>query len=450
MFRSRRLVLATACLTSALLPGAAEAGFPNPFKRKKPAESVPAAPELRAAEMEAASLYAQGTSDEAAGRGGAAEKIYRRVVRDFPFTSVAPAAQFRIASAYEQDGKYKKAFDEYQELIETYRQTPQFSEALDRQFGIAMLGRKERTGSFLGIPRRMDPTDLLEMFNKIIGNAPQGSHAAEAQFEIGQIYDDENDPDLAIAAYRKVVENHPQHPLAKEAQVRVSKTYLGKVQEGSRDTSNLKEAREATEEAMGLFPDPAADLADTQSIIDEAEAEASYKMGRFYEKRGNLRAAMIYYSEVLKSPGAPHYEEVRDRVNEMSSRDPKLMDSVKDLAVDTKDLAVPAAVDLKAKAEYFGPPLLATRKPSGLRRPGMRQGDVIPITPLEEPDLPSGSDRMTRPDDSLLNPDTVPLPDPTAPVPPPSTPGLEPPTLKPDLPDSPAPEPAPADPAKPE
>ena len=62
----------------------------------------------------------------------------------------------------------------------------------------------------------------------------------------------------------------------------------------------------------------------------------------------------------------------------------------------------------------------------------MRQGDSVPITPIEEPELPTGSDKAGRPDDSLLNPGSVPLPDPGAAVPPPVTPGLEPPSLGPD------------------
>jgi hypothetical protein len=55
----------------------------------------------------------------------------------------------------------------------------------------------------------------------------------------------------------------------------------------------------------------------------------------------------------------------------------------------------------------------------------MRQSDSIPITPLEEPDLPAGAGRPDRPDDALLNPDAVPLPEsaPSIPLPPINQPG---------------------------
>jgi TolA-binding protein len=86
-------------------------------------------------------MFAEAAEAEAAGKTGAAEKSYRRIVRDYPFTNAAPAAQFRLAASLEQNGKLPKAFDAYQELIETYRKTPQFAEALDRQYGIAMQSR---------------------------------------------------------------------------------------------------------------------------------------------------------------------------------------------------------------------------------------------------------------------------------------------------------------------
>jgi hypothetical protein len=79
---------------------------------------------------------------------------------------------------------------------------------------------------------------------------------------------------------------------------------------------------------------------------------------------------------------------------------------------------VPAAANLKERAEYFGPPPPASRrKPPVVKRPDMRQSDSIPITPLEEPDLPAGGSRPDRPDDALLNPDAVPLPEPAPEIP---------------------------------
>ncbi len=432
----RRLVLVTTALTALLAAQDAHA-WGNPFKKKNKATStVPAGEEMRAAEMTAAELMGRARAEEAAGKAGAAIAGYKKIVTTYGYTSMAPPAQFRIAAALEKDRKYEKAFEAYQELITNYRQTPQFSEALDRQYGIASQSRSEKTGRTLGFKSRIGAEDQVAMFQKIIANAPQGTHAAASQYEIGLIHEEEEERDSAISAYKKVVQNYPRSPLAVEAQGKIGKTYMAKIDEGSRDRNNITEARKATEEGMGLFPGAPGDIMGTTGAIDDAAADSSYETGRFYQKKGNYRAAMIYYSDVLKNPGSSHYEEVRDRVNEMSSKDPTVMDSMKNLALDTRSLAVPAAANLKGKAEYFGPP--GPNLASTVRRPQMRS-DFVPNTPLEPGDLPA---IPGAPDNSLLDPNQLPPPDTTTPMPE-APPILEPtpaPAPEPPAPEAPAPD----------
>jgi outer membrane protein assembly factor BamD len=431
----RRVAFVATALCMALAQSEAHA-FPKLFKKKNKAPAtVPSGEQMRSAEIAAAELLSRARSDEAAGRDSAAMKGYEKIVATYPYTSMAPAAQFRIAAALEKNRKYEKAFEAYQTLITNYRQTPQFSEALDRQFGIAMQSRTEKTGRTLGFKSKIGSEEVVEMLKQVIASAPQGPHAAEAQFEIGRIHEEEEERDQAIAAYKKVVLNYPRSSLAREAQARIGQSYIAKVEEGNRDQSNVVKAREAIEEAQGLFPGGPGDVMGT-GVIDDAAAEGAYNTGKFYQKKGNFKAAMIYYSDVLKNPGSPHYEEVRDRVNDMSSRDPKLMDSVKNLALDTRSLAVPAAANLKGKAEYFGPPGPPPKLVTSLRRPEMRN-DYVPDTPLEPGDLPAVPG---MPDNSLLDPNSLPPPDTTpldAPMPE-APPALEPPAL-----DPPAPAPAP-------
>ena len=452
-----RLLLCT--ITSAvILTAAGDAGaFPNPFKRKEPT-SAPAPLELRTAEIEAGDLLRQAQDLEAAGKSGAAASSYKRIVERYPLTSFAPIAQFRLASAYERDGKFSKAFETYQELVDTYKQSAQFSEAIDRQIAIATQSRTEKLGSFMGIPKKLDKSQQIEMFEKVIANAPRGRRAAEAQFEIAKIHEEEESTDLAIAAYRKVVEDYPTSPLAADAQAKVSKGYIGKVADGSRDASNIEKARLAADQAAGLFPDSSLpDMAATRVQVDEISAENAWKTGQFYEKQGNYRAALVYYSDVLKSPGSAHFAEARERISDMTSKDSSLIESVPAVALTSRDLAVPASTDLKGKPGYFGPPAPPAKIASLLRKPKMRSGgDQIPITPLEEPDLPTGTDRMLKPDDSLLNPGAAPVPGDLVPgdvLPTPGSSVLDPPSLPPTgtMPVLPPPsEPAaPADAAKP-
>ncbi|MES2706480.1 MAG: tetratricopeptide repeat protein [Verrucomicrobiota bacterium] len=461
-----RLLLCT--LTAAVVVTATDASaFPNPFKRK-PLDTPLAPAQLQAAEGEAGNLLKQAQDLDAAGKTGAAASSYKRIVDRYPLTSFAPVAQFRLASAYERDGKFSKAFDTYQELVETYRQSAQFGEAIDRQMAIAMQSRSEKLGSFLGIAKKLDPVDQLDMFQKVIASAPRGRRAAEAQFEVAKIHEEQNDQDAAIAAYRKVVEDYPSSPLAADAQSKVGKTYLDKVGDGSRDAANIAKARAAAEEAGGLFPDQAVpDLQNTRTQVDDLAADTAWKTAKFYEKSGNRKAAVLYYSDVMRSPGNAHFDDARARIAALTSADPKLLDSLPKLAISPKDLAVQAAVDLKNKANYFGPPGPASKV--AVQKPKMRTGnDQIPAIQLDEPDLPTGADGMLKPDNALLDPSQPPsIPAPSTPadgsdlkpgdaVPAPEAPASEPPSLAPPAepalppPSEPEPElPAPVEPAAP-
>lgn len=423
----RRFSLLTVALIVTLSAGEAQA-WPKLFKKKdKSATAVPAGEQMRSAERTAAELMASATAAEAAGKEGAAMKGYEAIVSKYAYTSMAPAAQFRIAAALEQDRKYDKAFDAYQDLITRYRQSPQFSEALDRQYGIATLSRTKRTGRSLGFKVRMSSEEIITMLKKIIASAPQGVHAASAQYEIAAIHAEEKEHDQAIAAYRKVVNNYPSSPQAADARSQIGQTYLAKVDDGSRDRSNVHKAREAAEDAS-IFPGAPGDIMGMQGNIDDAAAENSYSTGRFYQKRGNYKAAMIYYADILRNNSSPHYEEVRDRVNEMSSKEPGLMDSVKNLSLDSRSLAVQAAANLKNKGDYFGPPGPAPRQLASAGRGPLMRSDYVPEVPLEPGDLPP---IPGPPDNSLLDPGALPPPDTTPPAAPeiPAPAAPEPPAL---------------------
>src|SRR5690606_6350031 len=126
------------------------------------------------------------------------------ILRKHRFSSFAPVAQFQLAVGYEREGKYSKAFDTYQELVESYRQSAQFGDAVERQYAIASKARTEKIGSFLGISKKMAPETVIEMYQTVISNAPRGPHAAEAQLEIARIHEEEDNQEEAIAAYTRL------------------------------------------------------------------------------------------------------------------------------------------------------------------------------------------------------------------------------------------------------
>ncbi len=428
-----------------------------PFK--KAPQQAPAADQLRQQEAEAVAML---NSAESSSKP---LPIYRQIVEKLPFTQAAATAQYRLAAAYEAEGELLRAFDEYQNLIDKYKFSSQFTKALDSQFSIAQKARSTKLGSILGVmKKKTDPEKTVKLFTTVLNNAPQGRNAPAAAFEIGKIHEEAGDTRKAIDAYKDVAEQYPRNALAAEAQKRVAELGLGRIEAGDRDAGAIRESREAAAQLPMTDPRLKEDALLLGDQIDEAAAERAFKTAKFYDRQGKFKAAVIYYSDVLRLNGGPNFNEARNRVNELIAKDPTLAQP-KSLKVPDKQLAVQANANTKARPDYMGPPRPAdavSRMRTG-PAPTADAAGTLPLSPVEEANLPSGA--AVAPDMSLLTPaapvqdanparpDKVKSTEITEPALPGVPPAQVPPMADPTTPAAPAPpataEPAPAVPAAP-
>ncbi|MBP7948658.1 MAG: tetratricopeptide repeat protein [Verrucomicrobiales bacterium] len=391
--------LAFITFSALALPVGSALALPWPFK-KKAEPAAPAAGELQSQEAAAAALLAQAQAAEQAGKMGSAMATYKKIVKAHPLAPSAGTAQFRIAQHMEADAPLD-AFDAYQTLIDSYKASPHFAAAIDAQFSIAQKARTEKLSSLMMIKKKLSTSQTLKLYEQVITNAPQGRNAPEAKFQIGQIQEDEGETSEAIKSYQDVVDQYPRSTFAAQAQKKVAELSFDKVADGSRDAGTLSESRMAAQEAA-LFP--GSDMGELRTQIDEKDAENSYRIAKFYDRQKNYRAAMIYYSDVLRFPAGSNFESARDRVNELTTSDPSLLETA-NVKISNKQLALRAEADVKNRPDYLGPPAPADLD-KALRKPKMRTGtDTIPITPIEEPALP-GEKPVGKPDDTLLTPGT--------------------------------------------
>jgi beta-lactamase regulating signal transducer with metallopeptidase domain len=122
---------------------------------------------------------------------------------------------------------------------------------------------------------------------------------------------------------------------------------------------------------LGDFPDPSVDLKDTLMVTQDrkltaedmprtadkpvppvnpetasrTDPERSIKTARFYEKRGNPAAAVIYYSEVMHDPASPHREEARKSIARLVTADPALGEKFAHLMVNNLEPGNEAQLD---------------------------------------------------------------------------------------------------------
>lgn len=393
---------------SASLVAAMLAAAPSPalafldFFKKNTQQKAPAGAELQAQEAAAAALLAEA---QAASSVGKSNDIYDTILKKYPFTNTASEAAYGKALNLRQNAGLKDAFNAFQVLVNNYRQSARFSDAVQQQYELAEEakgGKKQR--SVILVPMKMGPNEVIGLYKQVISNAPFGKFAPLAQFSIAEIHQDQGEKAEAITAYQAVVDNYPSSKEAAEAQFRIG-AISNIAAKKTEDSSNLVASRDALQTYVTTNPsgERSSEARNLLNQIDVEEANRSLVIGKFYEKSGKPKAAAIYYNEALKYGTPEVSEEARTRLAAVSSSDPEAVADVKKQDPGS-DYTVPAAVDLRGRADYAGPPAPELARLS--QKPKMRKdGDGFAPIPLTEPALPAGPGAgTTAPSGSLLPP----------------------------------------------
>ena len=72
---------------------------------------------------------------------------------------------------------------------------------------------------------KLGPNETIELYRKVIVNAPYGRFAPLSQFAIAEIHQDQGEKNEAVAAYQTVVDNYPsskKQPRRSSASVRLA------------------------------------------------------------------------------------------------------------------------------------------------------------------------------------------------------------------------------------
>ena len=340
-------------------------------------------------------------------------KIYKHLVKKYPRANVSPEATWRAALLTEQDGKLIKAAAIYRGLMETYPQTPHFTEAIEAQFRIGEICLNAKQRKILGLPFGSTLDDAVEIFAAIVRSAPYGRYTARAQFDIGRAREQQEAVDLAIEAYQSVVEKFPNDPLAVDAQYQIGYIWLAATR--SYDPDAADKARTAFEDFLFRFPksEKAPQAKENLAKLEHRVTKGSFEVAQYYDKTKHYRAAVLYYNEVIRQqPNSAESAIAKKRIQELRSK-------VGDAALESAaDIAARRAKANGSKSVAKGPS--SSSAPSGAQErppvpPNMRANpnDIAPLPPPADADsLPPPA--STSPADSSAPPDASPAPQPSA------------------------------------
>jgi outer membrane protein assembly factor BamD len=252
-------------------------------------------------------------------------KAARRAVSRWPFSDYAPQAQYLVGRCYEEQGKDEQAFKQYQQLLEKYPKMTNAHEVLERQFIIAnkFLGGQWRK-LFGAIPVPPSREKTIEMYQKIIKNAPYSDVAPQAQINIGTANEKSGKYAEAMKAYEAAADRYSEREkVAADAMYKAGQAAIKQARTAEYDQSTAGKAIDTFTEFGALYPDDSR-TSGTKAQIDILKSEqalGSYKVAKFYEGKHRWAAALIYYNEVLVlDPNGPKGKESRERITEIKQR----------------------------------------------------------------------------------------------------------------------------------
>ncbi len=371
------IALATTALLLMGNPGSADAIWG--FGKNKKSAKVPSAGELASQDAIANQLYAEA---QAASSNGKASKVYKSIVKKYPLTAAAAESQFKLGVLREEDNKPKKAFEEYQKFIDSYKDNAHFKEAIQRQYHIATYYLDNQKNGFLGFGTNIQPSNLIEFFIQISSNAPYSEEAPKSLFNVGQVNARSGKIEESLLSYAVVVERYPGTPIAAKAQYEIVQL-LGKTSDKSYNPANSRQHREAAEDFLNQYGGNAlaSDVKAELGKLEDRDLEKAFNIGRFYEKQGTLRSAAVYYREVLAHPGGKYYADAKARLSRLEELDPTLVRST------GTPRRVETPPDLNKRKDYLGPP--PPKLDASTPRMRTSPADVTPISPTTTPLKPA-------------------------------------------------------------
>ncbi|MFA5688813.1 MAG: LPS assembly protein LptD [Kiritimatiellales bacterium] len=320
--------------------------YVNPFSYKpaNPAEHLRYAEQLRDA-----------------GKLRKATKEFEIIVKRWPDSMEAAAAQRAQADTLHERGKNKKAFKEYEELIaQYYTGIKNYDGVLERQFDIAQHEQERKRMRWLFGGFRA-PERAVPFYESILKNAPQWDRAPEVQYRIGQAYQRNEEYEMAVVAYSTVEFRYPRSPYAEKAAYAKVQTYRELVKSVPYSVDIREQAQIAAAMFPGLYPD-SGHIAEVTVFADELrdqEARYTYQVAEFYERiprPARTDSAVLYYQKTVDEfGGTPSAGAAVARLSELhSTQHPAVRPSAKPADADVMsvesiiaDLRTPAVTPVQ-------------------------------------------------------------------------------------------------------
>ncbi len=248
----------------------------------------------------------------------AARSAYNDLVHHWHHCPEAPQAQFEVGRILYEQGKYEKAFQAFQYLIDFFSGQFQYNEVLEFQLKIANQVMNDRWGDVLFLPGFEAPERALPLLNKLVNNAPNWDKTPAVRLTIGMIHEDLKHYEDAVVAYEAVELHHGEVDIAENAAFRKAICLYTLSEKSPRDEKRCRAALSAlaTFLAQHKQSEKQAEAADYLENLQLRLATMYYDRALFYDIMAKRpKAALIAYRDFLKKfPASDRAQEVFTRM----------------------------------------------------------------------------------------------------------------------------------------
>ena len=341
-------------------------------------------------------LYAIAEEAEQAGNAKRALNAYRTIFRKFPKDTKAAPACYRAGQILEKQGDLFKAAGAYKTLVEKYPGSPDFDEAIEAQFRIGEQFLQGKKKKFIGIPVGDNLDRAVDIFAEVVRTAPYGKYTARAQFDIGLARERQGNNDAAVQAYQAVVDKFPKEPVAADAQYQIGFVWFNAARAGTRDAAATRNAETGFQDFLLKYPrsEKSPQARENLKKLTVKHTSDAYSIARYYDAQKQFKAAVIYYTEVVKQePGSDHGVRSQRRIDQLHA---KFGDEVMEPIIAASKARKKSTASRERQSSARG------------QDPNMRGAAPNDVAPLPPPD----NDASLPPPASLM-PDTTTAPEPS-------------------------------------
>ncbi len=245
--------------------------------------------------------YAQSFRDQGNCKKAMAE--YKKLLKAYPRAKEAPEAEFFTGQCLEDMVKPYEAYQAYQLVIDKYPFSERAAQIVGLEYNIANhllenKGRSKWARVVIGSDDR-----VIEILRTVIKNAPYGRYAAISQYKIGLYLKEKGDYQDARDEFEKTMNDYPTSEWAQAAKFQIAMADTNRASDAQHEQKVTGIAMEEFSEFVKSHPDsqltPEAQA--QMARLKDKEAENNFVIAEFYKKQKNLKAARIYYREVINN-----------------------------------------------------------------------------------------------------------------------------------------------------